>query len=224
MSYKYYKYGINHFNFVDKIVTKKRREMLNLINSNFKDYNFFDVLDIGTTIDMEHESSNFIVKNLKNIQVYKSISDQKIQSDFFSKTLNKSITDNLSEKEINDFKCDLVISNATIEHVGNFENQRKMILNIINLAKKAFVISTPNRYHPIDFHTKFPLIHWFPKNIHRKILSYLGLSYLAKEENLNLLSEKDLESLFKINNFFKYKTFYIKLLFFKSNFIVIGIK
>ena len=49
---------------------------------------------------------------------------------FFSKILTKSITDNFTNEEIDNFKSDLVISNATIEHVGNFENQIKMVKNV----------------------------------------------------------------------------------------------
>ena len=48
-----------------------------------------------------------------------------------------------------------------------------MVKNIINLTKKIFFITTPNRFYPIEFHTKLPLIHWLPKRIHRFILSKL---------------------------------------------------
>ena len=91
------------------------------------------------------ESSNLLIKNLKNIKFYKSISNQKINSDLFSKILK---IDNVepAETEVEDFKSDLVISNATIEHVGSLENQIKMCDNIIKLSKKYFVICTPNRF------------------------------------------------------------------------------
>ena len=62
---------------------------------------------------------------------------------------------------------------------------------MINLSKKYFVITTLNRFYPIDFHTKLPLIHWLPKNIHRNLLKIVGLKYFDREENLNLLSKND---------------------------------
>ena len=68
-----------------------------------------------------------------------------------------------------------------------------MISNIIKLPKKYIVITTPNRLYPIEFHTKIPLIHWFPKNLHRFILEISGLNFLSKEENLNLLSKNELK-------------------------------
>ena len=215
-------YSHNHTSFIDKIIIKKRSEMINIINENLNKEIFDDALDIGTTNDMEFPSSNYLIKNLKKIKKYKSISDQKINSAFFSTTLKKSITDDFSLEEINLHNADLVISNATIEHVGSYSNQLKMVSNIINFSKKKFIISMPNRFHPIDFHTKIPFIHWLPKKIHRKILSLIGLGYYAKEENLNLLSLNNLIMLLDNFNNIEYKIFRIRFFGFVSNFILIG--
>jgi len=216
-------YSSNHSKVIDKLIVNKRLEIVKIINNQIKKFKIFDALDIGTTVDKENESSNFIIKNLENINYFKSISDQEISSSFFKKKLKKSITEDFSNEELKEFASDLVISNATIEHVGNSFQQRKMINNIINLSKKLFIISTPNRFHPIDFHTKIPLIHWLPKSIHRKILNFLGMSFYGKEENLNLLGKKEIENLLNFENI-TYEIAYIKLLFFKSNFIIIGKK
>mgnify|MGYP001315599160 CR=1 FL=1 len=212
----------NHFKFLDQIVLNKRKEMANIINHHLQNIEIIDALDIGSTNDENFESSNFLIKNIDNIKYYKSISDQIITDKFFTNSLVKSITDDLSNEEVDEFKSDLVISNATIEHVGNLENQIKMISNIVRLSKKFFVLTTPNRFHPIDFHTKLPLIHWLPKSIHRKLLNFLSLDFFAKEKNLNLMSENDLKSCLKNTNIKNYKIFYIRLFGFKSNFLVIG--
>ena len=130
---------------------------------------------------------------------------------------------NFSFKEYNKIKCDFVISNAVIEHVGSYAKQQKMIQNIIKLSKKYFVIQTPNRYHPIEFHTKVIFIHWLPKNIFRKILKALGMVSFSKEKNLNLISEKDINKLFKkYKDVVEYKIFRINFLGFTSNFVIIG--
>jgi hypothetical protein len=199
--------------------------MLNLIKEKIKTIKVQDVLDVGTTSDKFNKSSNFLINNFSYIKKRKSISDQKISSNFFLNTLHKSISDKLTNLEINKFSSDLVISNATIEHVGSKKNQYTMISNIILLTKKSFVIATPNRYHPIEFHTLIPLIHWLPKKIHRFILKLFGLSYFAKEKNLNLLSEEDLLRLLdRFKNKIEYSIYNIKWLGVKSNLIVIGTK
>jgi hypothetical protein len=212
----------NHFKFIDRFVLKKRKEIANIINYQLKNVEIIDALDIGSTNDDDFESSNFLIKNINNVKFYKSISNQVIVDKFFSSKLTKSITDELSKEEVDKFKSDLVISNATIEHVGSLKNQIKMISNTIKLSKKIFILTTPNRFHPIDFHTKLPLIHWLPKWLHRKILIILRLNFFAKEDNLNLMSENDLRLILKDMNIKNYKFYYIRLFGFKSNFLIIG--
>ena len=216
-------YAINHYNFFDKIVFKKRLEISNIINNIIKDLQIHDALDIGTTSDDKNASSNIVIKNIKNIDEFKCISDQIVNSDFFNKKIKKSITEEFSENELINFSSDLVVSNATIEHVGNTLNQKKMLENVIKLTKKIFVITTPNKFYPIELHTKIPLIHWLPKSIYRKILKFLGLCFYANEENLNLLSVNELKKM--LDNYkIIYEIKFIKLFFFKSNIIIIGKK
>jgi len=213
----------SHTKLTDNIIHKKRLEIISIIKGELENKSFIDILDIGTTQD-NSKSSNLIIKNLKNFQKYKSISNQKIKSNFFSKFLKKYITQELSSNEIEEFSSDVVISNATIEHVGSYLEQLKMIENIIKLTKKIFIIVTPNRMHPIEFHSKIPFLHWLPKKLHRKILSIFGLKYLSREENLNLLKSSDLINMMKNFENVKYDIKYLRFLLFKSNLILIGKK
>ena len=182
-------YSEFHLGFFDNILFKKRIEIIKIINDFISDKDLTDVLDVGTTNDEKNLSSNTVINNLKSFKIFKSISNQRIDLKKFNKCLHKSITEELTISEIENFSSDLVISNATIEHVGNKENQTKMIENIIKLSKKYFIIITPNRYHPIEFHSKIPFIHWLPKSVHRSLLSLIGQKFLSLEENLNLLSK-----------------------------------
>ena len=216
-------YSHNHFKFFENIILKKRYEIINIIKDQIALNKINDVLDIGTTSDEQNISSNLIVKSLNNVSEFHSISDQKITSTFFKKILQKSITDHFSEEELKKFKTDLVVSSATIEHVGNYNNQKMMLSNMVKLSNNIIIITTPNRFHPVDFHTKIPLIHWLPKNIHRKILKFLNLSFYSREENLNLLSKSDFIQLAKDENI-SYEFKYIRLLGFISNLIFIGKK
>jgi hypothetical protein len=216
-------YSHNHFKFFENIILKKRYEIIEIIKEQINLNKIYNILDIGTTSDEQNISSNLIVKSLNNVNEFNSISDQKITSSFFKKILQKSITENFSEEEIKKFGSDLVVSSATIEHVGNYNNQKMMLSNMIKLSKNMIIITTPNRFHPVDFHTKIPFIHWLPKNIHRKILKFLNLSFYSREENLNLLSKSDFIQLAKDENI-TYEFKYIRLLGFISNLIFIGKK
>ena len=61
---------------------------------------------------------------------------------------------------------------------------------------KQYFITTPDRWFPIELHTFLPLIHWLPQRHHQRVLRAVGLTSWAKTENLNLLDERDLRSLF----------------------------
>ena len=112
-------------------------------------------------------------------------------------------------------------SSATLEHVGSFENQIKFVKEAYRLSNKITFITTPNRFYPIDFHTKLPFIHWFPKKFHRFLLNLLGLSFYAKESNLNLLDIKTIKKILNILQIKNYKIIRYKFLFFNSNIIII---
>ena len=60
-----------------------------------------------------------------------------------------------------------------------------------------------------------------PKKIHRFLLNILGYKFLAKEENLNLLSERDLRKICKELNIKYYIIKKIKIFMFTSNFLLI---
>ena len=209
-------------NLFDMIINNKRIEMVNQIKTKINVRQIKDLLDIGTTQDLSANSSNIFCKKLNNIKIHKSISNQKITNKRFKSTIKKSITSKFSKEIIDTFKSDLVLSSATIEHVGSLKNQITKVSNMISLSREYVVISTPNRFYPIELHTKIPLLHWLPKTFFRKILLLLNMKYFADEKNMNLLSKSDLK---KILNIFSqkidYKIYNIYFLGFVSNFLVI---
>jgi len=60
-----------------------------------------------------------------------------------------------------DGEFDVVFSNAVIEHVGGREQQRRFVEESLRVARRAF-ITTPNRWFPVEVHTRLPLVHWLP--------------------------------------------------------------
>ena len=217
-------YSSSKFKFLDNIVLKKRKEIFEIIKKNINLNNVNSVLDVGTTSDNSLESSNFLIKQLKSIKIKKSISDQKPFNDnFFDITFKGSITENLNNNFEN-LRSDLLVCSATIEHLGNLSAIKKGVDNMVNISNKYFIITTPNRYHPFEFHTKIPFIHFLPKKFHRKLLMFFGDEFFSKEENLNLLSKKDLTNLMSDYKNISYKINEIKLFGFISNFIIVGTK
>ena len=217
-----YIYSEKHFNFVDKIIRNRREKFYNFIREKVEFRNVNSYLDIGTTQNEDHPSSNYLNKKFDFIKIHNAISDQKITDRRFTNILKKSITSDFSKDEIELIKSDFTISNATIEHVGSLENQKKMIFNMINLTRNVMVIQTVNRYFPIETHTKLPFLHFLPKTKYRKLLKLFKYDYYSLEENLNLLSYKEM---FKLLNCFSdkinFKVYKIYTFGFVSNIIAI---
>ncbi|MGH2795245.1 MAG: glycosyltransferase [Actinomycetota bacterium] len=61
----------------------------------------------------------------------------------------------------NDDSFDLVVSNAVIEHVGREAEQREFVAEHLRVARR-WIITTPNRWFPVEAHTRVAFRHWWP--------------------------------------------------------------
>jgi SAM-dependent methyltransferase len=87
---------------------------------------------------------------------------------------------------------DVVYSNAVIEHVGERERQEAFVREALRVGRRVFV-TTPNRWFPIEVHTRLPLVHWLPEGPAGRAYDLAGKSW-ARENRL--LGPSDLGSLF----------------------------
>ena len=106
--------------------------------------------------------------------------------------------------EFKDHSIDLVHSNSVIEHLHNFENQKKMAQEVIRVGKKH-IIQTPNKYFFIEPHYLLPFFGYLPKSVKYWILTKTKLSRLKKWDEkfakqyiqeIRLISEKEMKILF----------------------------
>ena len=87
---------------------------------------------------------------------------------------------------------DIVFSNAVIEHVGDRERQRLFVSEALRVGRRVF-LTTPNRWFPLEVHTRLPLVHWLPKPASDRAYELTGKAF-AKENHL--LGSGDLRRLF----------------------------
>jgi hypothetical protein len=100
-----------------------------------------------------------------------------------------------------DKSFDLVYSNAVIEHVGGWEDQRAMAGEIQRVGRSWFV-TTPNRWFPFEFHLRLPLVGWLPAAAMRRLgrpwsYDHERATYRrGVERPLRLLTARELRRLF----------------------------
>ena len=89
---------------------------------------------------------------------------------------------------------DVVHSNAVIEHVGGRDRQEAFVREALRVGRRVF-LTTPNRWFPIEVHTRLPLVHWLPERAAAKAYDLAGKPW-AKENHL--LGARDLRGLFPV--------------------------
>jgi hypothetical protein len=89
---------------------------------------------------------------------------------------------------------DVSYSNAVIEHVGNFDDQRRFLAELYRVSRRGY-LTTPNRHFPIELHTRIPLLHLLlsKKNFDR-FVTWIGKGWAAGDY-MSLLSVSDLRQL-----------------------------
>jgi hypothetical protein len=93
-----------------------------------------------------------------------------------------------------DGSFDLYFSNAVIEHVGGRERQRAFVAEATRVARRVF-LTTPNRWFPVEVHTRLPLVHWLPAAATGRVYDAVGKPW-AKDNHL--LGPAELRALFPV--------------------------
>ncbi|RNI15801.1 class I SAM-dependent methyltransferase [Methanohalophilus sp. RSK] len=109
----------------------------------------------------------------------------------------------LSEYSDNSF--DIVFSNSVIEHVGTYDDQRKMALEILRVGKQYFV-QTPNYYFPFEPHFLIPCFQYLPFGLRVRLIQRFNLGHMKRTpdkdkaeeviKSVRLLNRKEIQELF----------------------------
>lgn len=91
-----------------------------------------------------------------------------------------------------DGQFDIVFSNAVVEHVGGRDRQRALVREALRVGRSVF-LTTPNRWFPVDVHTRLPLVHWLPDPLSHRVYRALGQGFATEN---HLLSSRGLAALF----------------------------
>lgn len=221
MTIDYFSLGHPLSSFRSRFAQKARRQMFDLFMSVMQPAPSSLILDLGVTPDQSLPESNFFEKfyPYKNKITSASIEDASFLEEVYPGLQFVRIQPGLLPFADNQF--DILFCSAVIEHVGSRESQRSFVMESLRVARQFF-FTTPNRQFPIDFHTFLPFLHWLPQPMHQAVLRRLGLDFLSKTENLNLLSPRAFLDLFPPCSFLHINRY--RLFGLPSNIVVYGRK
>jgi hypothetical protein len=155
------------------------------------------LLDVGGTPDTERQDSNCMVPWFRDAGLSVSLYSPEDLSGLASAFSFATILPSQGFGRpipAQDGTYDWVSASAVLEHVGSAADQIAFIRECARVGRGLF-ITTPNRWHWLEFHTKLPLLHWLPRDTHRTVLRTFRLPFWAEEKNLRLVGGREFAEL-----------------------------
>lgn len=182
-------------NFLARLSLKVRQHQMHIMIKKFSANDATSVLDVGFSGDETLIDTNFFEKFYpfrKNITAASVEDCSAIKNKYLDLKIVKIKQDN--PLPFMDKEFDIVTSWATLEHVGNYNQQDFFISELCRVGKKVF-LTTPYRGCIYEPHSGFFFLHWLPLKIFRKLCEKMGRSAWSKPANLNPLYISDLKSM-----------------------------
>lgn len=205
---------------IDRILYNKRKEIFEIFIKKINPTKKHKILDVGITVSTE-PAANFLENHYpwaENITALSLENPEPLKRMYPEITFIQGDGKKLCELGLGRF--DIVYSHAVIEHVGIDTDQILFLKQLYNISSRHIFITTPDKFHPIEFHTALPLVHWLPVKIFYLFLKVCGKSFYASKDNLNLLSYRKLKTLCHKAGIPKFQITFVKFLLFNSNMIL----
>ena len=190
--YHYFAFGLESY--IARSLVRVREEILQIFVAAFHPSPAETILDIGISAD-DHRSSNHLEKRYPHTARICGLSVEHLpalRSQFPGLALVQADARALP---FSAGSFDFVYSHAVIEHLGSRAQQARFLAEALRVARRGILITTPNRWHPLETHTGLPLLHFLPAPFYRRLYRLLGKGMYATEETLHLMGAPALLSL-----------------------------
>jgi hypothetical protein len=184
------------------------------------------VLDVGSTPDRERQDSNCMIPWFEAhgllVSLYSPENILNLAEAFPRATIVPSAGFG-TPIPVRDGSFSWVASSAVLEHVGGPVAQVAFVRECARVANGLF-LTTPNRWHWLEFHTKLPLLHWLPRPLHRALLRALGKEEWSLETHLRLVDRRELEGIAAaaLGNAFDFEVTSVRTLGMSSNLVLLA--
>jgi SAM-dependent methyltransferase len=190
-----------------------------LFNEQFTTTDALRVLDVGVTDKEFTPSDNYLEKHYPYPNMITALAVDEPQRFREKYPAVKALAYDGKRIPFADGSFDVCWSNAVIEHVGDRPQQLAFLKELIRSSKSVF-FTTPNRYFPIEMHTRTPLLHLLPKKVFDAYLRMVGKEW-ATGDYMHLLGWRDIRDLLRavgVTNWFIHRN---KVLGFTLDFVVV---
>jgi ubiquinone/menaquinone biosynthesis C-methylase UbiE len=191
--YHYFSFGLRSY--IDSLLVRVREEVFQIFMHSLQPPPGASILDIGVSAE-DHISSNHFEKRYANTGKVCALGIDhlpELMSQFPGLTV---VRGDARALPFADASFDYVYSHAVIEHVGSRQQQADFMREALRVARVGVLLTTPNRWHPVEAHTGLPFLHYLPAALCRPIYRALGKRMYATEDTLNLLSSRQILGLF----------------------------
>lgn len=138
-----------------------------------------EILDIGGTQDFWNLMTNGDPGDARVTLL--NIEHQRVTSSSFISAAG----DARSMPEFADKSFDVVFSNSVIEHVGSYDNQRRMAREVMRVGKRFFV-QTPNRRFPLEPHFLVPWFQYLPSAVRAQLVHRFDVGWYKRIADLEV--------------------------------------
>jgi hypothetical protein len=190
--YHYFAFGLESY--IAGLLVRVREEIFQIFVSTFRPSPTQTILDIGVSAD-DHRSSNHFEKRYPHTERICGLSVERLPElrDQFPDLV--LVQGDGRALPFADESFDFVYSHAVIEHVGSQAQQVRFLAEALRVARHGILITTPNRWHPVETHTGLPLLHFLPAPLYRAVYKLLGKGMYASEGTLDLMGAPTLRAL-----------------------------